>query len=221
MARLVLFDIDGTLFDTAQDLCRSVAYACALEGFDSPPLETITKSAGHGLKALTTAHLKAMGYDVGNAQIERITSRAFAHYQDHVVVETTPFPGALECLDRVEAMGFKLAIASNKTGKFGRQILSHFGLEKRFAAEIYGDSHDFRKPDPRALWHPISAAGSTPEAACLVGDSDTDFNAARNAGIPMIAVSFGYMVTPVADLGPDHLIDHFDELDAALRKIFP
>lgn len=230
MARLILFDMDGTLFDTAEDLVRAVVAAFVGEGLPQATVGPLKPFAGHGLRALVRAAFEQLGPAAGEApderMVERLCGRALDLYAEGLTRHTLPYPGALAALDRLRARGDRLAILSNKTGRFARALLDHFAIADRFCAVSFGDSHSFNKPDARAVAVTVAAAtraaGEDFGAVVLVGDSDVDITTARNAGIAVVAVTHGYMTTPVASFGPDAVIDHFDALDdaidAALRR---
>ncbi|HRK24508.1 MAG TPA: HAD-IA family hydrolase, partial [Beijerinckiaceae bacterium] len=140
-----------------------------------------------------------------------------AHYEKHIADFSRPYPGLIAQLDRLQADGHRLAVCTNKLEAYARLLLDELGLTHRFAAITGGDSFAFKKPDRRHLEETIRLAGSGP--AIMVGDSRTDVDTARNAGIPVIGVSFGYTDVPMKDLRPDVLIEHFDELAGAIARI--
>lgn len=218
MTGVVMFDLDGTLFDTAPDICRAVELATLPEGLAQAPLEFMKVRAGHGLKALIKAQAGFHGHVIKEAELDRLSGLAFQHYSNGMLERTLPFPGALEALLRLKARNCPMAILSNKTEILARQLLDHFDLAGHFATITGGNSYPFKKPDPAVVTETLARAGYPDARTILIGDSDTDVQTARRAGIPIVAVSFGYMAEPISTLSPDAIIDHFDELDAVLNR---
>ena len=140
-----------------------------------------------------------------------------AYYNANIAVHSTLFPGVEASLDRFAAEGWKLAVCTNKMEHSSRLLLDQLGVTPRFAFICGQDTFGIAKPDPKPLLETIRAAGGTLPGAVMVGDSVTDIRTARNAGAPVVAVDFGYTDVPVAELGPDRVISHFDALyEAAL-----
>jgi phosphoglycolate phosphatase len=143
--------------------------------------------------------------------------RFLSHYRENIVTESRPFPGLEKALDDLAAAGHRLAVCTNKTEALAVQLLTALRMEKRFVAIVGGDTLPVQKPDPAPLREAITRAGGG--QAMLVGDSTTDFYTARNAGVPIIGVTFGYTDKPMQELGPDQLIEHFDQLVPAVEAI--
>ena len=132
-----------------------------------------------------------------------------------------PFPGLDTALDRLAGEGCRLAVCTNKLEGLSRRLLDALDLSRRFAAVCGQDTFGIQKPDPAILSRTIGAAGGDPGRAVMVGDSGIDIATARAAGVPVVAVDFGYSDPPVAELSPDRLIGHFDALPAAIRELAP
>jgi phosphoglycolate phosphatase len=141
------------------------------------------------------------------------------HYADHLVDQTRLFPGAEQALERLSARGHILAVCTNKNEDLSRKLLEALGVGSHFAAICGRDTFPFCKPDPRHLTETVRLARAWPTAAIMVGDSSTDIETARAANVPVIAVPFGYTDVPVARLAPDVVIEHFDEIDAAIAQL--
>jgi phosphoglycolate phosphatase len=219
---LLVFDLDGTLLDTAPDLLAALNAVLAEDGLEPMGREALALRFGHGARALIVeAHRLAGRPGVADTAMEAMVARFIAHYAARVATLTRPFPGAVAAMDRLERAGVRFAVCTNKRAGLAGPLLAELGLAPRFAAVMGGDSLPVRKPDPGHLVGTIAAAGGRPDAAVLVGDSDADVAAARGAGVPVVGVSFGYSPDPIASLGPDAVIDSFDDLDAALVRVSP
>ncbi|SON56383.1 Phosphoglycolate phosphatase [Hartmannibacter diazotrophicus] len=218
---LVVFDLDGTLLDTAADLIGAVNHLMAEEGL--PPLDPNAHkvTVSRGGKAMVAAGLEAAGVTVDDAALEALTERFVDLYIRHVADETQPFPGTLDALDRLEQAGIRLAVCTNKRHVLAIELFEKLDLLSRFAAICGGDSFAVRKPDPGHILKTIEAAGGDPATSVMVGDSYADIDAAKAAGVPVIGVSFGYTDIPVRDLGADAVIDHYDELCDTLARLSP
>lgn len=218
MSRLIIFDLDGTLVDSAPDLIGSLNATLALEGLAPVPVEKARDLVGAGVKALLERGLALAGRTVSDARFQELFDAFFAHYAEHIAVETRPYPGLIDALSALKAEGWRFAICTNKLEALSVKLVAELELTDWFAANCGGDTFDFRKPDGRHLTETARMAGGA-QTIIMVGDSAADVNAARNAGIPVIGVPFGYTPVPMAELKPDVLISHFDELKAAVSQV--
>ena len=217
----VVFDLDGTLVDTAPDLVAATNHALATIG--RPPVADalLLPMVSHGALAMIRS---ALGTDAGalpEADLYPLFDHFIAYYQANIAVHSRPFPGAVAALDRFAARGCRLAVCTNKREGLARSLLDELGLSSRFAAIAGRDTFPVCKPDPEHLFGTIRLAGGDPRHAIMIGDSSVDIATAKAAGIPIVAVTFGYTATPVAELDPDAMIDHFDELSAAISRVRP
>ncbi len=213
---VVVFDLDGTLADTAPDLTAALNHSLAVLGRPAVPDESVRHMVGHGARALLQKGLAATG-EMTDALVERGFPIFIDHYTANIAVGTRPFPGLEAALDALSAMGVKLAVCTNKLESLSYELINALGWQDRFAALVGGDTLPVRKPDPAPLFEAIARCGGG--RAAFVGDSITDTDTGRNAGIPTIAVSFGFSDRPVDQLGADRIIDHFDEMIPALRAL--
>lgn len=214
--RTVAFDLDGTLADTAPDLTEALNHALERLGRARVPEESVRHMVGHGARALLTKGLAATG-TMTPALVEEGFPIFLDHYQAHIADRSRAFPGLERALDELSAMGVSLAICTNKLEGLSRALVAALGWEHRFASLVSGDTLPVRKPDPAPLLEAIARAGGGP--AAFVGDSITDTDTARAAGIPCVAVSFGFSDRPVDQLGASAVIDRFEDLVAALRAL--
>jgi phosphoglycolate phosphatase len=216
---VLAIDLDGTLVDTAPDLMSALNAVFAAEGLPAVPLDAATGMIGAGARALLERGLSWVGADRSTQEVDRLFEAFFRRYTSHIADESRPFPGAIEAIDRFAAEGWRLAICTNKLEGMSRLLLDELGILQRFAAVSGGDSFPFKKPDPRHLRETIRRAGGEPANAVMLGDSETDIQTARAAGVPVIAVDFGYSTAPVSAFSPDRIISHFNQLFDAVGAI--
>jgi phosphoglycolate phosphatase len=211
-APILVFDLDGTLADTAPDLLAALAVVLPRYGFRGNGDLTFRNGIGHGVRHLIeyALHLQHAEADAGT--IDAMHRDFLAHYEANVCVGSQLYPGLTDLLERFAAAGWSFAVCTNKPERLSRLLLGELRLAERFAAIAGGDTFAARKPDPRHLLATIAAAGGLPSRSIMVGDSRTDLDTARAAAIPFIGVSFGYTAVPMADLDPDILLDSFDAL---------
>jgi phosphoglycolate phosphatase len=214
--RVVAFDLDGTLVDTAPDLTAALNHTLGAMGRPPVPQETVRHMVGHGVRALLTKGLAATG-EMTSALVDHGAPIFLAYYEAHIADHSHAFPGLEDALDRLAARGVTLAICTNKPEALARDLVGQLGWDGRFAALVGGDTLPVRKPDPAPLHEVIARVGGG--RAAFVGDSIVDVDTARAAGLPSVAVSFGFSDRPPTELGADALIDHFDELVTTLERL--
>lgn len=212
----VVFDLDGTLVDTAPDLTRALNHCLAFADLAPTTLEAVRPQAGHGARAMLTSAYQRAGRSFDNDDLDRQTARFLAYYGDHIAVASTMFPGALDTLDRMTDAGATLAVCTNKTEALAIKLLREMGLAERFAAICGADTFIARKPDPIHLSGTIALAGGRAECAVMIGDTDTDIEAAKRLGLPSILLGFGYDADRAAREKATAIVSHFDEIDVAL-----
>lgn len=222
MQPTLVFDLDGTLADTAPDLVATLNAVLAREGQPPLPLEEVRPMIGAGTRALLERGLAAAGDNVPPERFEQLYRDFLAYYEAHIADGSQLFPGAAAALDRFHTAGWRLAVCTNKPVHLSRQLLDALGVGERFIAVCGGDSFRCRKPDPRHLLLTIEQAGGLATKAVMVGDSLSDIATAKAALVPVVAVDFGYTEVPVDKLGADIVISHFDRLfNAATALISP
>ena len=216
---LLVFDLDGTMVDTAGDLIAALNATMAGEGLPPIPVTEVGHLVGAGGRALIERGLAHHGIAPASRDIDALQRDFITHYGRVMPADSRPYPGLIAALDRFEAAGWHFAVCTNKTEALSRQLLAALGLTPRLKAICGGDTFPVRKPEAAHLLGTIERAGGAADRAVMVGDSRADIEAARNAGVPVVAVSFGYTDIPVTQLGPDTVIDHFDQLWEAVAGL--
>jgi phosphoglycolate phosphatase len=219
LAPIVVFDLDGTLAETASDLVATLNVVMEQEGLAALPFEKARDLIGAGARPLIQRGFDASGVPLSEARLEELYGFFLDHYHRNIAVHTVLFPGVAAALDNLAASGFTLAVCTNKLEAHALQLLKVLGVVDRFSFISGKDTFDVFKPDPRHLTETIVRAAGDPRRAVMVGDSRTDIDTAKNAGIPVVGVTFGYTNVHVAELGADRVIDHFDELPAAVASL--
>ncbi|MGB7257265.1 MAG: HAD family hydrolase [Pseudolabrys sp.] len=214
----IVFDLDGTLVDTAPDLIDTLNVVFAREGLPPVPYDTARNLIGGGVKALIVRGLEAEKRAVVPAEIERMLADFVAYYSDHIADRSRAFAGLERALDLLAQRQFQFAVCTNKLEHLSVKLLRALNLAGRFSAICGQDTFGVQKPDPAVLLRTIAAAGGDPGRCVMVGDSLTDIRTARAANIPVIAVNFGYSERPVAEFGPDGLISAYEQLPAAIAE---
>ena len=216
---IVGFDLDGTLVDSNRDLAPAINHALAVAGRPGVSPDETRKLIGGGARRMLERAMEVTGGALPEAEFEAAYGELQVHYAEHIADNTVPYPGCLDALDALLERGCQLAVITNKIEINSRLLLDALGMTGRFAAILGGDTlgPGRAKPAPDMIDTAILLCGGG--AFAMVGDSSYDVRAARNARVPVVALSFGYNDLPVADLGADAVIDHFDELIPALERL--
>lgn len=217
--RTIVFDLDGTLVDTAPDLISALNYVLEREGMPPVPLKSARTMIGAGARKLLERGLEVDGRAISVADIDRLTKDFIDYYADHIADASRPFDGLEAALDDLENQGYRFAVCTNKLEWLSKRLLDQLGLSPRFAAICGADTFGVAKPDPAILQQTVARAGGHLSAAIMVGDAGPDVGVARRAGVPVIGVEFGYTDVPIAELKPDRLIGHFSQLPAAIASL--
>jgi phosphoglycolate phosphatase len=212
---LLVFDLDGTLVDTAPDLLATLDVVLPRHGYASAADASLRNGIGLGARYLIEYALELQRTSVDTPLLDAMYSDFLVHYEANICVGSQLYPGTAALLDRFAAAGWSFAVCTNKPERLSRLLLQELGVTERFAAICGGDSFSRRKPDPAHLLDTIEAASGARNSAVMVGDSETDIKTARAAAVPVIGVTFGYTPVPMEALGPDLLIDSFDALESA------
>jgi phosphoglycolate phosphatase len=215
----IVFDLDGTLINTAADLVASLNHTIAAADLEPVGADDLNHLVGHGARIMIERAFALRGTPIMEDEFAPLMERFIAHYKANMPGESRPYDGLLAALDRLHAAGYRLAVCTNKMEGLARPLLDGLELTPYFAAITGGDTFDVRKPDARHLLGTIEKAGGHPHNAIMVGDSRNDILVAQNANIPSIAVPFGYSDVEVSTLEPTVIINHFDELTTDLVEM--
>jgi phosphoglycolate phosphatase len=215
----IVFDLDGTLVDTAPDLISALNFILDREGLPAVPLASARNMIGAGARKLIERGLELEGRAASVEDITRLTADFIDYYAAHIAEASRPFDGLESALDDLTARGCRLAVCTNKLEWLSKRLLDALGLSPRFAAICGADTFGVSKPDPAILRQTIARAGGNLAASIMVGDAGPDIGVARRAGVPVIGVTFGYTDVPMADLKPDRLIGHMSELPGAVDAL--
>ncbi len=218
-APTIVFDLDGTLVDTAPDLISALNFVLDREGLAPVPLHAARNLIGAGARRLIERALELEGRHASPQDIARLTADFIEYYADHIAEASRPFEGLESALDELSSRGFRFAVCTNKLEWLSKRLLDQLGLSGRFAAICGADTFGVAKPDPAILRETIARAGGEISSSIMVGDAGTDIGVARRAGVPVIGVSFGYTEVPIAELKPDRLIAHMRELPSAVEAL--
>ena len=213
----LVFDLDGTLVETAPDLHAALNHTLASKGLGPVSMDTIRMMIGDGAKALIRKGLSFHNEIIDEAEIDTVLWPLFlAHYEANITRLSAPFEDCITCLEGLKSAGATLAVCTNKAQGLAEQVLEGLDLEAYFAATVGGDALAIKKPDGQHIAETIARAGGTVERAIMIGDSQTDEKAARDIGLPFVFVSFGYGT--LSDQPYDRLqsVDHFRDLERAL-----
>lgn len=217
---LIVFDLDGTLVDTAPDLVGALNFVLQREGLPLVPMASARTMIGAGARKLIERGLELDDRTMSTRDIDRLTDDFITYYKAHIADASRPFDGLFAALDELEGRGFRFAVCTNKLEGLSRLLLEKLDMTGRFAAICGADTFGIAKPDPAILRQTISQAGGDVSASIMVGDSGPDVGVARRAGIPVIGVTFGYTEIPIVDLKPDIVIGHMRELPGAVDNLF-
>ena len=215
----IVFDLDGTLVDTAPDLTAATNHALGLVGLAPITVAQLHPFIGHGSKAMIDAGLRLHNKAVSGDELTRLHDEFLEFYADNVAVGSRPFEGVPELLDELLANGARLAVCTNKVERLSKLLLRQLELETKFGAIAGRDTFAMFKPAPGHLLGTIEMVGGNADRAVMVGDSEVDIATAAAASVPSIAVTFGYTPRPVRELSPNAVIDHYREFPAALKKV--
>jgi phosphoglycolate phosphatase len=217
----IVFDLDGTLIDTAPDLIDALNVTLASHGLPVVPYQQARALIGGGAWGMIEQALILEGRGAAKADVDSLYASFVAYYGEHIANRSRPFPGLEPVLDRLADAGHGLAVCTNKLERLSRRLLDALHLSGRFAAICGPDTFGIAKPDPEVFRATVRKTGGEPSRALMIGDSITDIRTARAASVPVVAVDFGYTDVPVADLGPDRVISAFGELPAAIAALAP
>lgn len=203
----IVWDLDGTLVDSAPDLTTALNRTLDKRGFFTLPLEQVRQMIGNGVPKLVERGFNAVGIRPDAKQLELLVGIFVEEYRDCATEQTRPYPGIVEALEALKRSNMPMGVCTNKPEGFSRQILDGLGLSDYFACVIGGDTTHAKKPDPEPVRACLREMVSTPALSVMIGDSVHDIKAARAVGIPVGVVPWGYRSTPVEEMGADFVLD--------------
>ena len=217
----ILFDLDGTLIDSAGDIRAAVNELLARHGLGPLSLDDVKGMIGQGVKVTVDRAFRACGRTLDGEGLERENLVMHDIYADHLTDFTQPMPAAAETLEQLHEEGVRLGVATNKPQRAAETVLDHFGLTRHLGAVVGGDAGVAKKPAPDILNAALERLGAEPWNAVMVGDSISDVTSARSAGMSVVVIRGGYTPVPVEELGADRVLESLDELPEALAALRP
>jgi len=215
----VALDLDGTLVDSAPDLVASLNAVLSEQRLPTLTLAQARVMVGRGARALIEHGFQAAGARLVPGETRPLVTRFIEVYRERIALESRPFDGVEQALGELTDAGARLCVCTNKFTDLSVALLEGLDLARYFAAIVGPDNVPAPKPDGRHLIAAVEAAGGRIERAVMVGDSASDVGAARDAGAPSIVVTFGYTEIAPAELGGDHLIEHYSELAPLVGRL--
>ncbi len=215
----IIFDLDGTLVDTAPDLAAALNAVLVAEGQAPVSPSDLRHLVGHGVRAMFEHALLRSSADVSSERMANLTEQFLTHYRTNIAKSSKPFPRVPETLDRLANTGAGLGVCTNKAHDLTELLLNELSLTRHFPAVVGGGRTPYNKPDPRHVFAVMKALNGNCRRAVFVGDSVIDVQAARAAEIPVIAMSYGYTPVPARELGADAVLDDFAELPDTISRL--
>lgn len=216
--RAVIFDLDGTLVDSAPDLGAALNHILSAKGVGTHSIEEVRGMIGGGVSKLIERAHAAQGLEMADGELDQLATDYIAYYKTIATDKTDLYPGVRETVDLLKGRGVALGVCTNKPTDISVQILRDLGMLDVFGSVVGAEPHRAKKPDPAALHEVCAALGVAAGDALLVGDSGADVGSARAAGMPVILVSYGYTLVPVTELGADAIIDRLDDVPEMLAS---
>ncbi len=218
-APLALFDLDGTLVDTAPDLLETLNEILIQNGLAAIRPDTITRLIGSGVRVMLERGIAVNGAHRDEAAIARMQADFMRLYATRIAARSAPFAGAETALKTLRKRGWDLAVCTNKPSHLSHRLLDELNLSPYFRLVAGPDTFQVRKPDPAHILKTIAALGADRKTSVMIGDSDADITAARAAQVASVVVTFGYSPVPVSRLGADAVLVHYDQLVPVLNTL--
>jgi phosphoglycolate phosphatase len=215
----VIYDLDGTLIDSAKDMQVAVSRVLADHGLPEVTLDDVRIFMGQGSKVTMDKAFSKYGKKLDDEQLSAVTREFVRYYEADPVGHTTAFAGVSDVVARFDRLGLKQGVCTNKFERPSRMILEHLKLMPPIADLAGADTFPVRKPDPRHILMLVERMGRSPDRAVMIGDSIHDVHAAHAAGLPAVLVSWGYTTIPASELGAEAVIERFDALPQALEQL--
>lgn len=217
----VVFDLDGTLIDTAPDIIGATNHALVGAGYRPVSDAFIRPYISYGSRRMIAEGIAHQGGTIGEAELDDLFAKLIAFYTANIAVDSVPFPGLVDVLEGLRAKDMDIAICTNKLEKMARLLINELGLTHYFRVITGRDTFAVCKPHPEHLWGTIRLADGSVERAVMVGDSTTDHATAKAANVPFIGVTFGYTDVPVAELDCEAVISDYRAFPDALQRLMP
>lgn len=215
----IIFDLDGTLVDSAPDLLNAVNHVMEQTGRKPISLEVLRSIIGKGGRVMLCKALESNGEELSEEELQPLLQMFLEYYTANIAVDSKPFDGLIQVLDMLQESGAKLGVCTNKREHLAVKVLEELGLKKYFSEIVGPDTLGVSKPHPGHILGTIEKINGNPEKAIMIGDGSPDILAAQAASVPVVAVTFGYTDVPIKELNPDVTIDHFAELPDILKTI--
>lgn len=214
-----VFDLDGTLVDTAPDLIAATNHV--LGTIDVKPVadDALHGAIGFGARHMIAEALNLNHRAASSQELDSLLCKFLAYYTENIAVRSRPYDGLVAVLGRLRDKGARLAVCTNKREALSLKLLRSLNMARWFHGVAGRDTLPVFKPDPGHVLGAIALANGCPDRAVMIGDSTPDIQAAKAANIPSVAVTFGYSPTPAASLGADAVIDHYDQLEGVLNGL--
>ncbi len=215
----VIFDLDGTLVDTAPDLFLSLNHALNKRRIEPADYKDVFGYIGFGARRMIEIALEKRAEIREEAEVDAMLADFLDYYRENICVESSVYDGVRTCLDNLQSHGAVMGVCTNKQEAFAVDLLDQLKMSPYFEAILGSDTLTVRKPDPSHLVETVARAGGKLSRAVMIGDSETDIKTAQAANVPVVAVDFGYTPRPIQHYSPDIVISHYDELLAALKNL--
>jgi len=217
----LVWDLDGTLVDSAPDLASALNTILDMRGFASLSLATVRGMIGNGVPKLVERGFNALGIRPDPTQLDELVVIFMKEYVACATDQTRPYPQIVETLQQVREMNIPMGVCTNKPEAISRQILEGLGMSRFFGSVVGGDTTSARKPDALPLLTCLHQLATEPQASLMIGDSAVDVNSARAAGVIVGLVPWGYRPTPVQELGADFILNDLGTLPDLIRNFTP
>ena len=214
----IVWDLDGTLVDSAPDLATALNAVLDKRGFFTHSIEVVRTMIGNGVPKLVERGFNAVGMRPQTAQLDELVAMFVKEYKTCATEHTRPYPHIVETLEKIHAMSIPMGVCTNKPEAFTQQILEGLGLAKYFSSVVGGDTTSTRKPDPQPVLACLRGLVSEPVSSLMIGDSVHDVHAAHAAGVTVAVVPWGYRSAPVEELGADFVLSDITALPGMIRE---
>jgi len=214
----IVWDLDGTLVDSAPDLATALNNVLDKRGFFTHSIEVVRTMIGNGVPKLVERGFNAVGIRPEPAQLDELVTMFQKEYRACAIDQTRPYPGVVETLQEIREMNIPMGVCTNKPEAFTRQILEGLGLATYFSSVVGGDTTSTRKPDPQPVLTCLRGLATEPALSLMIGDSVHDVHAAHAAGVTVGVVPWGYRSAPVEELGADFVLSDITALPGMIRE---